>query len=497
MISTPLPSSRPRWPRSSAPAVRRPGAADEVEQTAWNAGGGPAGTAARGQTRSRRHRPRGHRRGGSHRHGAHARSDRPPVNRRLIAVAAALVASSSSGSAAGSSARSAAAAAATRPHRPATSAPAASARLTIASPPGSTPRRPRPSRPDRAGDRRTAAIDGSPQDRLAHAVLHRQPGLRRPQEGHSACCSTWGRRSSSDHGSTSCRQRLRHTIDIDLGRLGQPGLGERLKHVASSTKAVATTKLSVTGSAKGHYVLLWFTKLPVRNSRRRSGRRRPRASDRLMAHASGRQTEVVPDAELLARHVQGEPQAFGDCSCGTGTGCGRSRCGRVGDPEEAADALQDAMISAFRRGGRFRGDSAVTTWLHRIVVNACLDRLRRKAAAAGGAMGDDAAPRLCGRRRRHQERRPDVRSRDSPWTCTAALRALPTSSGRRWSWSTCSATRWPTPPQMLDVPVGTIKSRCARGRARLLPLLGTSAGTGAGSRTTSNLRTEGGGEYPG
>ena len=59
----------------------------------------------------------------------------------------------------------------------------------------------------------------------------------------------------------------------------------------------------------------------------------------------------------------------------------------LADPEEAADALQDAMISAFRRAGSFRGDSAVTTWLHRIVVNACLDRLRRKAArpAAGGA----------------------------------------------------------------------------------------------------------------
>jgi len=52
----------------------------------------------------------------------------------------------------------------------------------------------------------------------------------------------------------------------------------------------------------------------------------------------------------------------------------------LGDPEEAADALQDAMISAFRQASGFRGDSAVTTWLHRIVVNACLDRLRRRAA---------------------------------------------------------------------------------------------------------------------
>ena len=47
------------------------------------------------------------------------------------------------------------------------------------------------------------------------------------------------------------------------------------------------------------------------------------------------------------------------------------------NPDDAADALQDAYISAFRRAETFRGDAAVTTWLHRIVVNACLDRLRR------------------------------------------------------------------------------------------------------------------------
>ena len=42
--------------------------------------------------------------------------------------------------------------------------------------------------------------------------------------------------------------------------------------------------------------------------------------------------------------------------------------------------MQDALLSAFRSADRFRGDSAVTTWLHRIVVNACLDRARRRQA---------------------------------------------------------------------------------------------------------------------
>src|SRR5689334_23382890 len=50
------------------------------------------------------------------------------------------------------------------------------------------------------------------------------------------------------------------------------------------------------------------------------------------------------------------------------------------DPEEASDALQEAFISAFRAASSFRAESQVTTWLHRIVVNACLDRVRRRQA---------------------------------------------------------------------------------------------------------------------
>ena len=50
----------------------------------------------------------------------------------------------------------------------------------------------------------------------------------------------------------------------------------------------------------------------------------------------------------------------------------------LGDGDDAADALQDAMISAFRRAGSFRGDSAVTTWLHRIAANCALMYIREQ-----------------------------------------------------------------------------------------------------------------------
>jgi RNA polymerase sigma-70 factor, ECF subfamily len=46
--------------------------------------------------------------------------------------------------------------------------------------------------------------------------------------------------------------------------------------------------------------------------------------------------------------------------------------------EDAADAVQDAFVSAFASIDRFRGGSSLYTWLHRIVVNACLMRLRSR-----------------------------------------------------------------------------------------------------------------------
>src|SRR5262245_61828744 len=45
---------------------------------------------------------------------------------------------------------------------------------------------------------------------------------------------------------------------------------------------------------------------------------------------------------------------------------------------DAADAVQDAFLSAFRALGSFREGSALGTWLHRIVVNACLSKLRAR-----------------------------------------------------------------------------------------------------------------------
>jgi RNA polymerase sigma-70 factor (ECF subfamily) len=50
----------------------------------------------------------------------------------------------------------------------------------------------------------------------------------------------------------------------------------------------------------------------------------------------------------------------------------------TGNVDDAQDAVQEAFVRAFRSQGNFRGDAAVTTWFHRVVVNAALDVMRKR-----------------------------------------------------------------------------------------------------------------------
>jgi len=78
------------------------------------------------------------------------------------------------------------------------------------------------------------------------------------------------------------------------------------------------------------------------------------------------------DAELLSAHVAGDSDAFAEVFRRHQQRLWAVALRTSGNPDDAADALQDALISAFRRAESFRGESSVSTWLHRIVVNLSL-----------------------------------------------------------------------------------------------------------------------------
>src|ERR1700691_820455 len=181
------------------------------------------------------------------------------------------------------------------------------------------------------------------------------------------------------------------------------------------------------------------------------------------------------DAELLQRHVNGDPDAFGQLFQRHRDRLWAVAIRTLGDPEEAADALQDAMISAFRRAGSFRGDSAVTTWLHRIVINACLDRIRRRAARPAASGMDEQTLDVLAQGSALAD--PGI-DKDTALDVLAALRTL--GPDQRAALVLVDMLGYPVADtaEILGISPGTVKSRCARGRARLLPLLAHLRGAG-------------------
>jgi RNA polymerase sigma-70 factor, ECF subfamily len=167
------------------------------------------------------------------------------------------------------------------------------------------------------------------------------------------------------------------------------------------------------------------------------------------------------DRELLAAHVDGDRYAFEELFYRHHRQLYRLARVTSRDPEDAADALQDAMLKAHRSAPAFRHDSAVSSWLYRIVVNACLDRLRRNKTHATSALADDDACHV-------GDPTPRV---DTAIAVERALMRLPVEQRAAvvavdmQGYSVAEAAR------MLGVAVGTVKSRCSRARAKLAEAL--------------------------
>jgi RNA polymerase sigma-70 factor, ECF subfamily len=172
------------------------------------------------------------------------------------------------------------------------------------------------------------------------------------------------------------------------------------------------------------------------------------------------------DEELLAAHLQGDRSAFGQL-------VGRHErrvygiCLRMlGNREDAQDAAQEAFLSALRRASSFRQEAAFSTWLYRIAVNAATDQARRRgrartapldpedaglAVASGGELGEVVA---------------------SAVAVQTALAKVPEEF--RVAVVLCDLYRVPyaDAAQILEIPVGTVKSRVFRGRLALAECLG-------------------------
>jgi RNA polymerase sigma-70 factor, ECF subfamily len=147
-------------------------------------------------------------------------------------------------------------------------------------------------------------------------------------------------------------------------------------------------------------------------------------------------------------------------------------CLRVlGNPDDAADAAQDALVAVARKLATFRGDARFTTWLHRVTMNVCYDHLRAaKRRPAVQRLGDDHAGAELG------EPFPDhadavVARRD----VAAALALVPEEFRVALVLADAEDLPYDEIARVLDVPVGTVKSRVHRGRIALARAMGVGA----------------------
>lgn len=162
------------------------------------------------------------------------------------------------------------------------------------------------------------------------------------------------------------------------------------------------------------------------------------------------------DAELLVAHVAGDRHAFAELFGRHQRQLYRLAKVTSRDPEDAADALQEAMLSAHRSAPTFRHDASVSSWLYRIVVNCCLDRLRRNKTHAALPLGDDdcqigdPAPRI-----------------DTAVVVERALLRLPVEQRAVVVAVDMQGYSIAETARLLGIPEGTVKSRCSRARAKL------------------------------
>lgn len=139
-------------------------------------------------------------------------------------------------------------------------------------------------------------------------------------------------------------------------------------------------------------------------------------------------------------------------------------CRRLaGNEADALDATQEALITLARRIDRFDGRSKFTTWMHRVVVNACLDELRRR--------GRRPVPSAVEEQPLATTERPVAEAVSDRLDIESALAQLP--GMFRVPLVLCDqlGMSYEEIAQEMDIPPGTVRSRISRGRRRLAELL--------------------------
>lgn len=175
----------------------------------------------------------------------------------------------------------------------------------------------------------------------------------------------------------------------------------------------------------------------------------------------------VSDEHLVKRFLAGDAGAFTEL-VGRHERRVYTLCVRIlGDRDDAADASQDAFLMVLRKLDQFRGDAAFSTWLHRVTVNVCYDHLRSAKRRPLLHRVDDDHPLETGPPiPDHADAVADAHD------VAAGLAAVPEDFRIALVLADLQDLPYDEIARVLDVPVGTVKSRVHRGRVALARAMG-------------------------
>ena len=193
----------------------------------------------------------------------------------------------------------------------------------------------------------------------------------------------------------------------------------------------------------------------------------------------------MSERALIRRAQAGDAAAFTDLVCLHQRGLLPLAVRLTGNDADGEEALQDALVIAFRRLSTFRGEARFSTWLYRITVRAALARRKRARRRAMPSL-EEFLPRVQRRRpaqahrRRPHRRRDDRRPRQPPRAAGRGSwprwRACPSAIAPRWCCATCRSCRRREAAAILGIDAAALRQRVHRARLMLRGYLDTVAG---------------------
>jgi RNA polymerase sigma-70 factor (ECF subfamily) len=99
---------------------------------------------------------------------------------------------------------------------------------------------------------------------------------------------------------------------------------------------------------------------------------------------------MSPDSELISQAAAGDHSAFHLLVERHRAMVYRVAYQFAGNHHDAEDIAQEVFIKVYRSLGRFRQDAQLTSWMYRIVMNACIDHRRRQSPAGAAPFGEEA-----------------------------------------------------------------------------------------------------------